>query len=349
MFVLPKDQQRKLETPPLVVTRPSLEKLSRILGGTFLGTILCLMLMPWQQTVTGSGRVIAFNPTERPQTISAPVDGRLGKWFVTEGTHVQEGDTIVELTDNDPEILSRLKSERAALQQRLTAARLTVSRAKLNVDRQHELFEKGISARRAFEQAEIEYARFLADEASSAAELTRIEVRLARQSTQKVVAPRAGTILRRLAGQESVMVKAGDALAELVPSTLSRAVEVWIRGNDAPLIREGGTARLQFEGWPAIQFSGWPSVAVGTFGGTVSFIDAADNGKGYFRVVIVPHANEPWPDPMYLRQGVRVHAWVLLRRVTLGFELWRNFNGFPPALSDAQGGPSLSSEAKKEK
>ena len=34
----------------------------------------------------------------------------------------------------------------------------------------------------------------------------------------------------------------------------------------------------------------------------------------------------------FLRQGVRVNGWVLLGQVTLGYELWRIFNGFPPLI-----------------
>lgn len=346
-FEVPEQILSDLHVMHKVRSRVALVNFGRILVGFFAATLVALILLPWQQTSKGSGRVVALSPTDRPQVISAPVEGRLGKWHVTEGSHVEEGDVIVEMADNDPEILTRLRMEREAISQRLSAARMAVSRAKLNVDRQRELFEKGISARRAFEQAEIDHARFLTDEANSAAELSRIEVRLARQTMQRVVAPRAGTILRRMSGQESVIVKAGEVLAELVPRTMSRAVEVWVHGNDAPLIREKAKVRLQFEGWPAIQFSGWPSVAIGTFGGQVSFVDAADNGKGYFRVVITPPADEPaasWPDPHYLRQGVRVHAWVLLRRVSLGFELWRQFNGFPPALPEA--GPAEAVEKK---
>ena len=52
---------------------------------------------------------------------------------------------------------------------------------------------------------------------------------------------------------------------------------------------------------------------------------------GVFRVVIVP--DEPWPAPAFLRQGVRVHGWVQLGEVPLWYELWRQFNGFPPESS----------------
>jgi hypothetical protein len=141
-------------------------------------------------------------------------------------------------------------------------------------------------------------------------------------------------VLRLLASQGTEMVKTGDAVAIFVPDTADRAVELWVDGNDVPLVADDRHVRLQFEGWPALQFSGWPSVAVGTFGGKVAFVDATDDGKGKFRVVVVPDGNEPWPSARYLRQGVRANAWVLLGRVRLGYELWRQFNGFPPVVTN---------------
>ena len=51
-------------------------------------------------------------------------------------------------------------------------------------------------------------------------------------------------------------------------------------------------------------------------------------------MVIVPDPeDEPWPEPRYLRQGVRANGWVLLDTVSLGFELWRQLNGFPPTVT----------------
>jgi adhesin transport system membrane fusion protein len=131
-------------------------------------------------------------------------------------------------------------------------------------------------------------------------------------------------------------VKPGDPLVVLVPDTDARAAELWVDGNDAPLLAEGRPVRLQFEGWPAVQFTGWPSVAVGTFGGRVALIDSTDNGQGKFRVLVVPDGEQPWPSGRYLRQGVRANGWVLLNRVRLGYELWRLFNGFPPTVAPAE-------------
>src|SRR5690606_23071943 len=130
-----------------------------------------------------------------------------------------------------------------------------------------------------------------------------------------------------------------------------------LNGNDMPLVHarqvhedgtitEGSPVRLQFEGWPAVQFIGWPSVAVGTFGGEVIFVDATDNGMGRFRLVVAPKPDvivrggveriENWPGNRWLRQGVRVKGWVLLQQVPLWKEIWRQLNGFPPVVADAE-------------
>lgn len=171
-----------------------------------------------------------------------------------------------------------------------------------------------------------------AELAAVAAELARLEVRVSRQESQRVVAHQPGQVLRINAGQGGELVKAGDPLLVLVPLTQDRAVELWVDGLHAPLLAVGRPVRIQFDGWPAAQFSGWPNLAVGTFGGLVSFVDAAADEKGRFRVVVTPDPQDAsWPDAQQLRQGVRVNAWVLLNEVTVGFELWRQINGFPPS------------------
>ena len=132
-------------------------------------------------------------------------------------------------------------------------------------------------------------------------------------------------------------MKEGDPICLIVPDTSDRAVQVWLDGNDAPLVEPGRHVRLQFEGWPAMQFAGWPSVAVGTFGGEIVSVDAVDNGKGQFRVLILPDAtDQAWPEERFLRQGVRTNGWVLLNQVPLWYEIWRQMNGFPPVVSSGE-------------
>ncbi|MEM1347655.1 MAG: HlyD family efflux transporter periplasmic adaptor subunit, partial [Myxococcota bacterium] len=171
--------------------------------------------------------------------------------------------------------------------------------------------------------------------AKAQATLAKAETNVARQSTMQVFAPRSGTIMRVLARQGVEFVKEGDTLAILVPETDQRAVELWVSGNDIPLVTTERHVRLQFEGWPAVQFGGWPGAQAGTFAGNVSFIDARAEDTGLFRVVVVPDPeSEPWPPLAVLRQGARANGWILLNQVTIGFEIWRQVNGFPPTLPE---------------
>ncbi len=317
-----------------------------LLGGGLIG----FLLLPWQQTAIGSGRVIAYSPNERRQEISAPIEGRVLRWDVLEGSKIKKGDPIVELVDNDPDLISRLRYEKEAIERRLEASKQGVITAKKNVARQETLFEKGLSAPLAVENARLNLNKYLVDEANSSAELARAQVKLARQMTQEVRAPIDGTILKLVAGQGGQLVKQGELLAILVPDTDSRAVEIWVDGRDMPLITKGRHVRLQFEGWPALQFSGWPSVAVGTFGGSIGFVDPADDGLGHFRTLVFQDKDAAWPDPSYLRQGVRVKGWILLDQVSVGFELWRLFNGFPPSLRNHEPAKEkITSYEKKDK
>jgi multidrug resistance efflux pump len=165
--------------------------------------------------------------------------------------------------------------------------------------------------------------------------LSEIEVKRAQQQAQRVEAPFDGFLTSITANQGAIMVKVGDPLCVIVPDTQDRAVEIMLEGNDAPLVSPGRHVRLQFEGWPAVQFAGWPSVAVGTFGGKIVSVNANDNGKGKFIAYVRPDdERHGWPNERFLRQGVRTNAWVLLERVPLWYEIWRNMNGFPPVVTD---------------
>ncbi|HEU0124275.1 MAG TPA: HlyD family efflux transporter periplasmic adaptor subunit [Bryobacteraceae bacterium] len=409
--------------------------LAIVLGIIFAISIPALIFAPWVQNVTGFGKVVGTTPFERQQTIDSPVEGRIVKWHVIEGSKVKTGDLIAEVADNDPMILERLREERNMISMRVDQAKSRVSaqevsvqqielsrrnaiesaksrvkvaednvkqaenslrsaefgvtantqnlervkaglasglystrqlelqvqdmgRAQAEVDRAKAALQAAVNEKLArdadLQKIETDFQNSIAtgqatlasgrsDVANSVAEMQRIEVRVARQSSQTVRAPRNGTILRLLTQPGGQQLKGGDAIAILVPETQDLVVELWMSGNDIPLIHNGDRVRLQFEGWPAIQFAGWPSVAVGTYGGRVMLVDSTDDGQGKFRILVKPDENDqPWPSDRYLRQGVRTNGWVLLNRVSLGYELWRQFNGFPPTVT-----PQLETDSKK--
>ncbi|MEZ5963518.1 MAG: HlyD family efflux transporter periplasmic adaptor subunit [Planctomycetota bacterium] len=390
--------------------------------------LLSALLAPWTQNVAGAGQVAAFTPLDRPQSVQAPVKGRVHAVHVTEGQLVAKDELLLELVDIDPEKLSRLQQKleatRGELQathaqvetlrnqigilesardfaisgararvdlareklrsaeQKLIALRAAQSYAEQEVGRLRPLVPEFVEELRLLKaQAELEKASAgvtagaadveleraaqqaaLADrsrieedanarvveararqQAADAkahdlqAKLADIEGDLRQQRAQDVRAPRPGRVFRLAVTTDGSIVKEGDLLLQIVPVTARPAVELWVRGVDAPLVEPGRRVRLQFEGWPAVQFVGWPAVAVGTFGGEVALVDPTDSGQGRFRLLVVPDtADRPWPSERWLRQGVRAKGWVLLDEVPIWYELWRQLNGFPPVVALAE-------------
>lgn len=461
--------------PSLRLARSS--RIARRIGLTLLALLVVgfvfVAIAPWQQSVTGTGNVIAYDPLQRQQTLEVPIKGRIVKWGdgLVENARVKKGDLIAEIQDIDENLLDRLEQQLAQSQVQVDASETYLAATRMNLDaaknvvisqearlrtyesakdqiiagadaaiaaaknkvessrnklsehqaafiqieqdfkRQETLFKENIIAEVKFQlaerkikearakvqgatqdvegakndlegkqadrdakeqkaegdivtaqgyldkakgevaKAESEVAKAAADLSKAEKALLEMETKVARQNQQRVVAPFDGIVTKIMANQGGQMVKPSDTLCVIVPDTADRAVQVWLDGNDAPLVEAGRHVRLQFEGWPAVQFAGWPSVAVGTFGGTVVSIDAIDNGKGKFRVLVRPENGVDWPDERYLRQGVRANAWVLLEQVPLWYEVWRNMNGFPPVVQQTDEGRIMqgSSDGGKDK
>ena len=313
--------------------------LAWIIGVGLVSLVLFLVFTPWVQTSAGAGSVTALNPNDRLQEINALVSGRIQEWYVRDGMHVTVGDPIVKVVDNDPQLLERLEAERGQVVAKLEAAETAERTAEIDMRRMQDLFEEGLASQREFEQARIRVEELRARVAEAAAELSRVEVNISRQSVQIVRAPRDGVILRVNAGDAATFVNAGEVVASFVPDNVARAVEIFVDGRDVALVQPGAQVRLQFEGWPAVQFSGWPSIAVGTFDGKVVAVDPSAQPDGRFRVLVTEdeNAETPWPDERFVRFGSKARGWVLLGTVSVGYELWRQLNNFPPTLPTGQG------------
>lgn len=403
-------------------------------------SILCLIFVPWQQSVIGFGKMSVFSPSQRPQTVNAQIKGRIKSWFVIEGQVVQQGDTIVTLDEVDAKFLDQeqlphLKAQWSAqqqkahalqnlinvthdqiasyanvrqaavpsaglkiqqtenkiisAQQKVAATHQSFITAQLNLERRKKLFTDGLRSKRDLELAEQDFAKTQAEYTAAQADLNSAynENQIAEYDQSKVSADtmakiqasqaklnesmdKLGTVnkdmaklaidianLERRIAQRTIKspvdgrvvrlqalgfgetVKEGEPIALIVPKTVDQAVELYVSDFNAALVSPGRKVRLQFSGWPAVQFVGWPSIAVGTFAGEVAVIDAVDDGANQFRMLIKPDyasiragKEEPWPSPDHLRPGAKATGWILLDTVPLGFELWRQFNGFPPSV-----------------
>jgi multidrug resistance efflux pump len=405
--------------------------------------IVCMAFLPWQQSARGTGKVVAFIPQERQQTITSPVKGVVARVAdgVVEGSRVAQGDFVLEIQPSAANLVEQLRGQLQDLRVKLGTADakaevyeqntvdLTAARdyavkaaeelvaaagakleakqavvpgyqskewqARINYERQRGLLEKGIKSEKEVEslkkdwevtkadllaaerevvaaasereakreeleqkrreaQTKVDYARAMRQDALGQAatirkEMREVEIKLGELERLVIEAPRDGIIYRLPVYERGQTLKEGDPLFAIVPDISEQGVQLYISGNDTPLVSVGDEVRLQFEGWPAIQFAGWPSVAVGTFGGQVAAIDATDDGTGKFRVLVKPESKDAWPAERYLRQGVRANGWVMLNQVSLGYEIWRQLNGFPPVVSQDEPGKSGKDDPKKVK
>lgn len=498
----------------LVTAQRANFRIAALLVAVITVVVLCLVFVPWQQTIVGHGQVIIFSAMDRPQNIEAQLSGRLAEWRVEEGQAVKKGETIARLEDIDSKFLApnqgnladqqrtalietrdRAKSrarelvaqqgsqirarenqlrtgrqrieqsrrrlfsaqqaqvaaekslkiarevavqaarertgqaENAVVQaeQSLKFAQQNLKTARLQRTRIGELYGEGLRSKRDFELADNDLVKNQTDvsraeqsltiaragtnlgileQSRADVELTRVRTQVeqaraavqiaerdistaqfdlaaledstqatvssigaslesARESVAKaeseiqkqeadrqnlvfrnrqqiVTAPSGGKIVRLLKVGAGTTVKAGDVLAVIMPETADRSVELMVTDNDVPLISEGSRVRLQLAGWPALQWVGWPSVAVGTFAGVVTVIDAVDDGTARYRIIVRPDTaairtgkDVAWPSAKLLRPGGEATGWIMLGTVPLGFELWRQFNAFPPTVKRA--------------
>ena len=316
---------------------------------TFVFLLLATLFLPWIAFTSGSGQLTAINPNERIQTITAPVSGFINNWKINEGDFVKEGQLIAELIDNDPAFMERLEKEKDAAKSALESSKLMMETSSLDLARQKNLYQQGLSAKKEYEKAKIEQSKHSMEYSKNLTLVAKAETQLSRQSSQKVVAPRSGYISRILPGERGQLIKAGSPIAVFTPQVKTHAIEIWIDGNDSSMIFPGQKARVQFEGWPSIQIPGWPSVSVGTFAAKVHLVDNASSYMGKFRVLLVPDG--PWPSQKILRLGIHSKANIRLSDSYILKEIWRQLTGFPPVMEPFQDElkQMLSEEKGKEK
>lgn len=114
------------------------KKVKRLLYGILIcgGVILFL---PWTQTVFCEGNVTTLDPTNRPQTITSRIAGRIEKWYIKEGVLVKKGDTIAfisEIKDDfmDPLLIDRSESQIKAKESSIESYELKINAINSQID-----------------------------------------------------------------------------------------------------------------------------------------------------------------------------------------------------------------------
>lgn len=165
-----------------------------------------------------------------------------------------------------------------------------------------------------------------------------------RQKNYFITSPIDGMITESLQNGIGEIIKNGDEVVNIVPTEYQLAVETYVEAFDMPLLAIGEKVRIQFDGWPAIVFSGWPNNSSGTFGGKIFAIDNDVSKNGKYRILVAPdEEDKAWPEQ--LRVGGGANTITLLKDVRVGYEIWRQLNGFPPDFYEKEEEEALKTKA----
>lgn len=230
--------------------------------------IAFLVLVPWQQTVSGSGKVTSFAPEARPQTVESRINGRIVRWYVREGARVRKGDTIAILADInvnylDSNLLVRLQAlrdnvesaqDRAiavaterrkqslqrfdAARARLENARVECTTSRIRYMRADTLFRQDVIARREFETALLNLQKAVADSVNAVA-----SVNVAQQDVTAALAEE-----ERVVNQAVVSVQEADVRLSNTENRIGFGVVLAPLDGTVVRIAKAGTGQTVKEG-----------------------------------------------------------------------------------------------------
>lgn len=237
-------------------------------------------------------------------------------------------DGIISLVDFERRTASFQKSLAAETEKlnkyQNTLQDLTIAQIEIN-SVQQETTEKVLKTKG-------EQAAAQSEMAGTAAEVAKLENQVAnyriRGSQRWLLAPQDGQMVNAVKAGINEIVKEGDMIVQIVPTSIRYAVEIFVKPNDLVLVDTGQKVRFIFDGFPAVVFSGWPKASYGTFSGKVIAVQRYRNDNGLFRLLVVEDKNDrPWPNDLKL--GTGAVGFALLKDVPVWYELWRQINGFP--------------------
>ena len=119
----------------LVQSSRNARRLARFLMVMLVLSVIAMGYVPWQQSARGTGKVVAYVPQERQQTVSAPVKGVVVDVndAIREGERVAEGTVILELEPQAANLDAQLENQLLDLDSKLTTARAKAEAYEQNV------------------------------------------------------------------------------------------------------------------------------------------------------------------------------------------------------------------------
>ncbi len=277
------------------------------------------------------------NKTQQAQFKIAADSADLTQAFIQDSVALIQYNRTQILFDKGIEARSKIEDRKVKLQE--TSAKVIAAKNKLDASRNDlsiALLERSTllyEYNQKIAKAESDRFSTLSEFYDAQAGVNKLRIESAnykqRSSFYYILAPQDCYITKTITPGIGETVKEGDPIVSIVPADYQLAVELYINPMDLPLIREGQLVRFIFDGWPAFIFSGWPGQSFGTYSGKIVAIDNMISDNNRYRILVTPdHNDKPWPKE--LRPGSGAQGIALLNNVPLWYEIWRQFNGFPP-------------------
>lgn len=105
----------------------------------FAAVLAFLMFLPWTQNIRGKGSITTLRQEQRPQELNSIIPGKITKWYVKEGDHVNAGDTILQISEVkddylDPQLVSRTGEQINASRQGISFYQNKVSTGQIQMN-----------------------------------------------------------------------------------------------------------------------------------------------------------------------------------------------------------------------
>ena len=126
----------------LLVKQARFVKRFALFTAVIIALFLMLLLLPWQQTVQGIGKLTALDPTQRDYKIAATVNGFIDEFYVKENQFVKKGEPLFSMRDLDAHYQNRLESIKFKNQQKYENEKTKVIFIQENIQTLEGLIEK---------------------------------------------------------------------------------------------------------------------------------------------------------------------------------------------------------------
>ena len=179
--------------------------------------------------------------------VSSLVAGRIASLRVTEGDFVRKGELVAVIEDKPYQ--DQLNQAEAAVEQ----AKANLENAKLNRDRNENLFQRGIAARKDLEDArtQVSVGEAALNQAEAQASLARLQITRA-----QIVSPLAGVVVKRFVSVGEQVD--GTAAQPIVEVANLRPAELYanVPADDLGRIHVGQELDVSTDAFPGKEFAG---------------------------------------------------------------------------------------------